>query len=221
MQSLYSFSRTSSCLCAALVISLLVAGCTARTSVSSGYADREFRNPRYERVLIVGVAATANRRQAFEEAVAEDLRSDSTQAWASISLMDPEIQVDESNVQTLLDKKQADTYIITRVTAMEVEPVEIEGRSAIMEEQQQTGQDHVFRRQQGTLFRYDFNEDVESSRITSEYTTELTTDVYDAASGERIYTVVSRVTKVETLTEVIDVLSDEIARRLRRDNVIR
>ncbi|MDH3978496.1 MAG: hypothetical protein OEU86_08270, partial [Gammaproteobacteria bacterium] len=96
-----------------------MAGCTARTSVSSGYADREFRNPRYERVLIVGVAATANRRQAFEEAVAEDLRSDSTQAWASISLMDPEIQVDESNVQTLLDKKQADTYIITRVTAME------------------------------------------------------------------------------------------------------
>ena len=120
-----------------------------------------------------------------------------------------------------MGQQQADALVVTRVTHLEVKSVEVEGRSTVIAEQQQSGQDYVFQRQQGTLFRYDFTEDVESSFITTEYTTVLTTDVYVAATGELIYTIVSTATKQETLTDVIDVLSDEIAKRLRRDKVIR
>ena len=50
---------------------------------------------------------------------------------------------------------------------------------------------------------------------------ELTTEVHAADSGQLIYTVVSSVSKVETIDEVIDVLGDKIAKRLRRDGVVK
>ncbi len=208
-------------LCLCLGLALLTGACASHTSVSSQWIDPDQRGRQFERVLVVGVSENTDRRMSFEDAVVFDLRGTNTQAWPSSRLMDAELEITQKTLDPIIKQQQADAIVITRVTRLEVKPVEVEGRSKVIAEQQQSGQDFVFQRQQGTLFRYDFTEDVESSFITTEYTTELTTDVYVAATGELIYTIVSTATKQETLTDVIDVLSDEIAKRLRRDKVIR
>ena len=212
-------ARLSLCLC--LGVALLTGACASHTSVSSQWIDPDQRGSQFERVLVVGVSENTDRRMSFEDAVVFDLRGPDTQAWSSSRLMDADLEITLETLDPIIKQQQADAIVITRVTRLEVKPVVVEGRSTIIAEQQQSGQDYVFQRQQGTFFRYDYTEDVESSYITTEYTTELTTDVYVAATGELIYTIVSTVTKQETLTDVIDVLSDEIAKRLRRDKVIR
>ena len=214
-----AFNRLS--LCLSLGIALLTGACASHTSVSSQWIDPDQRGRQFERVLVVGVSENTDRRMSFEDAVVFDLRGPNTQAWPSSRLMDAELEITQETLAPIIKQQQADAIVITRVTRLKVKPVEVEGRSTVIAEQQQSGQDYVFQRQQGTFFRYDYTEDMESSYITTEYTTELTTDVYVAATGELIYTIVSTATQQETLTDVIDVLSDEIAKRLRRDKVIR
>lgn len=221
MHSPYPLPLLSRSVLAVFILSLLLTGCSARTSISSSYTDQQQRNPRFTRALVVAVAATPNRRLSFERAVVKDLATNGTEAWPSAQLMNTELEINEVNLRSVVEQQQADAVIVTRVTAMEVSSVEVEGRSTVLEEQQQSGENHIYKRKSGTLFRYDYEEDIEASYVTTEYTTELKTEVFAAQSGELIYTIASRVSKVETIDEVIEVLSDEIAKRLRRDGVIK
>jgi hypothetical protein len=221
MHSPYPFSFLSRSVLAIFILSLLLTGCSARTSVSSSYTDKQQRNPRFSRALVVAVTATPERRLSFERAVVKDLATNSTEAWPSAQLMNTGLEINKDNLSSVVEQQQADAVIVTRVTAMEVSSVEVEGRSTVLAEQQQSGENHIYKRKSGTLFRYDYEEDIEASYVTTEYTTELKTEVFAAQSGELVYTIVSRVSKVETIDDVIEVLSDEIAKRLRRDGVIK
>jgi hypothetical protein len=213
--------RTLALVAVGLTLAVLGSGCASKTSVSSQWIDRDKGSAPYQRILVVGVAESRDRRVSFEAAVVEDLRVDPVKAWISANLMGEDMELSEANLNMVAKQKKADAIIITRVASIQVEPVEFGGRSEIIAEEQQSGQDYVFRRQKGSLFRYDFDEKIEDTFVTTEYTTELETDVYDLATGKRVYTLRSRATKQETLDDVISVLSDEIAKRLRRDRVIR
>ena len=213
--------RSGMRLCLCLCIPLFFSACANHTSVSSSWTDGKRHNNPFNRVLVVAVSANADGRMSFEDAVVYDLRGPETQAWPSSRLMKPDVEVNRVTLLPIIDQQQADAVVVTRVTRLEVEPVEIGGRSTVLAEQQQSGQDYVFQRQQGTLFRYDYEEDIEKTYITSEYTTELRTDVYETESDELIYTILSRATKQESLADVIDVLSNVIAKQLRKDRVIR
>jgi hypothetical protein len=200
---------------------LLISGCASKTSLSSQWIDSSQRNPRFERVIVVAVSSNPDRRRTFEDAVAKDLQASGIDVWPSTRLMNPELEVTRESLLPFIEERQAQAIIVTRVTGLEVETVEIEGRSNVQEERQQSGLDYVPPRKKGTVFQYDFSEDVEATRITSTYTTELTTEVYTAEDYQHIYTIVSSTSGQETLAEVIDVLSDEIAERLSKDKVIR
>jgi hypothetical protein len=213
--------RLCLCLSLCLGIALLTGACSSHTSVSSSWTDPKQRNSQFNRVLVVAVSANADGRMSFEDAVVYDLRGPETLAWPSARLMKPDLEITRETLRPIIEQQQADAVVVTRVTRLEVEPVEIGGRSTVLAEQQQSGQDYVYQRQQGTLFRYDYEENVEKTYITSEYTTELRTDVYATASDELVYTIVSRATKQESLADVIDVLGNVIAKRLRKDGVIR
>jgi hypothetical protein len=205
----------------ALAITLTAGACASPTSVSSSWYDKSPANSKFQNVLVVAVTENADSRLSFEDAVVFDLRSPDTQAWASARGMKADADINEENLRKLVKEKQADAILVTKVTSMKIKPVEVGGRTDVIENQQDTGMGMVPQRQSGTVFRYDYNETVEPVYTTAEYTLILTTEVYSTASGEHVYTVVSTATKQETLTDVIDILSDVIAKRLRSDGVIR
>jgi hypothetical protein len=213
--------RAALSLTLSLAIALIAGGCASQTSVSSSWHDKSPANSKFQNVLVVAVSENTDNRLSFEDAVVYDLRGPNTQAWASARGMKADEDINEENLRKLVEEKQADAILVTKVTSMEIKPVEAGGRTDVIGHQQDTGMGMVPQRKSGTIFRYDFEETVEPIYTTAEYTTVLTTDVYSAASGEHVYTVVSTATKQETLTDVIDVLSDVIAERLRSDGVIR
>ncbi|MEJ2139033.1 MAG: hypothetical protein P8Y61_06240 [Gammaproteobacteria bacterium] len=200
---------------------LLAGGCASNTTVSSAWheqnrADREFR-----KVIVVAVTDNVDKRMSFEDAVAAGLRNDETMAWPSARLMKSKQAIDEENMRRLVSETGADAVIVTTVSSLDVKAVESGGRSDAIEFEQATGAGMVPTPRQGNVFLRDYEENIEPVYITTEYTTVLTTDVYSAASGKNVYTVVSTARKQETLTEVIELLSDVIARRLRTDRVVK
>jgi len=204
-----------------LTIALTAGACASQTSVSSSWHDKSPAHSKFENVLVVAITENADNRLSFEDAVVYDLRGPNTQAWASARGMKANEAINEENLRKLVEEKQIDAILITKVTSMEIKAVEVGGRTDVIENQQDTGMGMVPQRRSGTVFQYDYKETVEPVYTTAKYTTILTTDVYSAASGEHVYTVVSTATKQETLADVIDVLSDVIAKRLRSDGVIR
>jgi len=199
---------------------LMLSACASHTSVQSRWHDTGHKRPGFERVLVVGVSEDTDRRMSFEDAVVFDLRAAGIDAWSSTRLMPSDAAINEDNLRSLVETQNADAVVVTKVTKMEVVPVESGGRTDVMEFKQETGNEMVPQRRSGTIFQYDYVENVEPIYVTTEYTTELTTDVYDTRDGSHVYTVVTSAKKKETLAEVVDVLSDEIAARLTRDKVI-
>jgi hypothetical protein len=204
-----------------LLAALFVAGCASKTSVSSTWHEPKVTKPRYQNVIIVGVTESTDSRMTFEDAVAYDLRGPNTMAWSSARQMLPDPDINEENLRQLVLDKGADAVIVTKVTSMDVKAVESGGRSDTIEYQQNTGIGMTPQQRTGNVFLYNYNEKIEPVYVTREYTLALTTEVYNAANGELVYTVTSTATKQETIGQVIDVLSDVIAKRLRDDGVIR
>ena len=204
-----------------LVIAIIASACASHTSVSSTWHDKSPANSKFSNVLVVAVSANSDSRLSFEDAVAYDLRGPETQAWSSGRGMEADQEINEESLRKLVELKQADAIIVTKVTSLEIKPVQVGGRTNVIENQQDTGMGMVPQRKSGTIFQYDYNETVEPVYTSPEYTTVLTTDVYSAVSGENVYTVVTTATKQETMADVIDILSDLIAARLRADGVIR
>jgi len=192
-----------------IAAALMVSACMS-TSVSSNWHDRSFKNGGFDRILVVAVTENTDRRMRFEDAVVNDLRNDTTLVWASSRLMPADTKITEASIDALAKQQEADAVIVTRVTSLDVKAVEVKGRT-----------DVVAQRKKGTIFRYDYIEKEEQSYTTSEYETTLTTDVYTNTSSASIYTVAATAIKQETLADVIDVLSDVIAKQLRQDGVIR
>lgn len=204
-----------------LFAALALGACASQTSVTSNWHNNSLRNPQFSRIIVVGVTEAFDERLSFEDAVVADISGPYTKAWPSGRLMGPGKEVNEDNMRALVADKQADAVIVTKVTSVDVKTAEAGGRSDVIELQQETGVGMVPKRRSGTIFQYDYEENIEPVYITREYTTVLTTDVYSTADGTNVYTVVSTAKKQETLADVIATLSDAIADRLRSDKVIR
>ncbi len=192
-------------------VSVALSGCAAQTSVSSAWIDSDKRGVRYEKVLVIALTEEGDKRMSFEDEVAADLNRGSTRAWASSRLMDITLPVNETTIKPLVDEIGAQAVVVTRVTDLSVRTVESSQPYTAVQA----------RRKEGAAFRYDYVEKELPALMTTEFTTELTTDVVDTGSGERVYTVVSSADGQESLAEVIAVLSDAIAKQLRTDGVIR
>jgi hypothetical protein len=202
---------------------LTLGGCASNTTISSTWHDQKMRNARYENVVVVGISENTDGRMSFEDAVVFDLRSAETKAWSSSRHMPTDQEINEDNVRQLVLAKNADAIIVTKVTRMEVVPVMKGGRTDVMEYEQETGagmvQDDRANAYNTRIYRY--SENVEPVYMETEYNMALTTDVYSAATGELVYSASSTAKKQKTQGQLIDVLSDVIAERLRADGVIR
>ena len=199
----------------------LASGCANNTTVSSAWHDQSRSNRGFSNVIVVAATDNSDRRMSFEDAVAAGLRNEDTKAWASARLMKSTAPIDEENMRGLVQQKSADAVIVTTVSSMDVKTIESGGRTDVIEFEQATGAGIVPTPRQNGIFLWDWEENVEPVYVTTEYTTVLTTDVYNATSGENVYTVVTTARKQETLTDVIDLLSGVIAKRLKADGVVK
>jgi len=194
----------------ALLTALTLAGCATKATVSSNWLDDSKRDSRYDRVLVIAMAAQGDKRMSFEDEVAFDLNSDVTQAWPSSRHMAITTEINADTIAPVVRELGAKAVVITRVLKMEVST-----------SQNKPYTDVTARRKKGTAFRYEYVEKDSPVLVTPEFTIELETDVVDVASGERIYSLVAATSGQESLSAVINVLSDVIAKQLRADRVIR
>ena len=202
-------------LAAIATVAALVAACTAptaQTHVDRVARAKELPNAPYKRVLIVGTAARASSAREFEEILAKDLSNDHTYAFGyhrAASRAD----VTEEVVRSLAEMQNADAILVVTARLVNAER-EVSGERTDVQAQVKGGGLVDF-------FRYDYKEYTTPPSAEYRVNVQVQTDMFDVASEDRIYTVESRTDFGETTSEIILSEAKELAKRLRKDKLVK
>jgi hypothetical protein len=210
---LYSRRRTG--LTALVMIASLAAACTgptAHTHVDRVARAKELPNAPYKKVLIVGTAARASSAREFEEVLAKELSNDHTDAFGyhrAASRAD----VKEDVVRSLAELQDADAILVVTARLVNAERKVTQERTDVQAEVKGGGL--------VDFFRYDYKEYTSPPSTDYRLNVQVHTDMFDVESEERIYTVQSRTDFAEATSAIILGEARELAKRLRKDKLVR
>lgn len=198
-----------------LMIAAMFVACTGSTSQS--YVDRvarakEVPNAPYERVLIVGIGERAASAREFEEVLSRELSNDKTYAFGyhrAASRAD----VKEDVVRSLAELQKVDAVLVVTSHLVNAQRETKEKQTDV--QAQVKGGGLV------DFFRYDYKELKGPPTTDYRVNVKFTSNLFDVASDTRIYTVESRTDFAESTSEIIISEARQLAKRLRKDNMVR
>jgi hypothetical protein len=202
-------------LTAIAMIAALAAACTgptAHTHVDRVARAKELPNAPYKRVLIVGTAARASSAREFEEVLAKELSNKHTYAFGyhrAASRAD----VKEDVVRSIAELQDADAILVVTARLVNAERQVTEARTDVKAEVKGGGL--------VDFFRYDYKEYTSPPSADYRVNVQMQTDMFDVDSEARVYTVESRTDFGEATSEIILGEARELAKRLRKDKMVR
>ena len=200
---------------AVLMTAAAVVACVGPSSQT--YVDRvarakELPNAPYKSVLIVATAARAATAREFEEVLSKELTNKDTYAFGyrrAASRAD----VREDVVRQIASEQGADAILFVSGVLVSAQR-EVTGSRTDLQPQVKGGGLVDF-------FRYDYREAKTPAKTDYRVNVQFTTDVFDAETEQRIYTVESRTEFAETTSEMIVKEAQELAKRMRKDKIVR
>jgi len=200
---------------AAMVVvaaSFACSGSTTHTHVERVARAKQLPNAPYARVLIVGIAERASSAREFEEVLAKELNNDHTYAFGyhrAASRAD----VKEDVVRSIAELQHADAVLVITARLVSAEKQVSQQQSDLKAEVKGGGL--------VDFFRYDYKE-LTAPKVTDfRVNVQFTSNMFDVASDERIYTVETRTDFADTTSEIIVAEAGELAKRLRKDKMVR
>lgn len=193
-------------------ILFVITGCGSQAQVEKLYHDRAALTVPYQKLLVVGIAGNATERQRIEELIAANLADEKVAAipgytrlgTSPVLLQDA---IDEAAVTT-----QSDAILIAHLVSASVNPQVREGRVDVKSECR--GGNPV------DLFLYDHEELREPDSVTFAHEVTMVTNLYDADTGKRIWTIQSTCFDRADFDAVLRQEAQAIVRQLRRDGLV-
>ena len=197
------------------MVAALAAACTGpavQTQVDRVARAKELPNAPYKRILIIGTAARASSAREFEEVLAKDLSNDHTYAFGYHKAAS-RADVKEEVVRSIAEMQNADAILVVTARLVNAEREVTRERTDV--EAKVKGGGLV------DFFRYDYKEYTSPPSADYRVNVQVHSDMFDVASDQRIYTVESRTEFAQTTSEIILSEAKELAKRLRKDKLVR
>jgi hypothetical protein len=185
--------------------------------VKGEWADDVSHDQSFARVLVVGISPDLNQRCAFERAMVGSLRSESTQAFVSCDVMPQRSELTRETIEAAVAAKNADAVLATSLisqawNAKEGATRDSQGFAAYKAVDSYYG---VY----GTVVAADFHAAAPLTSIQGE--AHVTSKLYETRGATVVYTVDTKIRKVESRSEALAELTPPIAKKLRRDGLVR
>ena len=195
---------------AAILGAALLSGCATSERIVKVFEDPNFDAGPFTRILVVGVHEDRGIRRQFENSLVAAMNTTGPAAVASLSLMSADDPIERDPVVAAVRETAADAVLITRLVDVESTTSVQGGRSA--------GADAV--RRDNNFFRYDYVEYQDPMSVTTVRTVILSTDLYNVADENKIWSVESTSFDKGSVYGLIDGSSQSITDQLRRDGLI-
>lgn len=193
-------------------------------SASAGYAavtglwaDNVSRDQSFARVLVVGISPNLDQRCPFERALASKIKSASTVALVSCDVMPPKTELTRESIEAAVAANNADAVLATSLISKEWEVKEggtrdTRGYAGYKPTDSYYG---VY----GTVVAGDFR--TAGPITTVQGSAHVVSKLYETRGATVVYTVDTKVRNIESSGEGLAAVTEPIAKRLRKDELIR
>ena len=198
-----------------LGLAVLAAACNtqpvARTTVDKVLKAPDAPNAPYSTIVLVGVAPTRELARELEQGLSVHLSEQDVESHSFVK---------ESSATAVSEEAVAELVVATGADAI----LMISGRLAGGDIEQRDEPIDVEARPIGdnllNYFRYEYEEYAAPSYTDITLDVELVSNLYDAASNERVHSVETSTKDGETSYEIIMAQSDAIVARMKKDGLI-
>ncbi len=187
-------------------------GATACSGTAGTVAVDRTGDTRFGNFLIIGVAADYDGRAMFEREVASRLRAEGAEARAYYTVLGRNPPITQESVERAIQSGSFDAVLVTRLKDQSLD-ARVKSGSAGAKATAKGGSI-------ANLFRYDYEELDEPATVEFKATVVLTTELFDAARGDPVWSVETTSRNKANTGELVDSSADAIVARLRRDRLI-
>lgn len=195
-----------------MAVAIFAAACAPQTEVVKLYDAPARGDTRYARLLVVNVASTPYRQQQFESEIVNRLTKNQVEAVASHTMLDKSDSLLQEDIQRTGDAIGADGILITHIASVDTAIEVSKGRVDVMSECR--GGDPL------DYFLYDRVILAEPDSVKVAHTVVVITNLYDARTQDRIWTIQSTCFEKSRMSEAIREEANAIVRQLGIDKLI-
>ena len=189
-----------------------IVGCASQTEVVKLYDDPSREQHAYKRILVVDLSSDHNQQQVFEDEIASRLRRENVDAFPSYTMLEAGNGLLQEDVDRASDAVDADGILITHIASVDTSIDRVEGREEI--------QSTCRRGNPVDYFLYDHEVLREPDSVKVAHTVIVISNLYDASSRERIWTIQSTCFKKASISEMLLEEAIAIVKQLQIDQLI-
>jgi hypothetical protein len=196
-----------------VAIAATVAGaCAPQIEVVKLYDDPVRVSKTYKRLLVVDISSDRGQQQLFENEIVLKLRREKVVAIPSYTLIDTSNGLLQDDVNRVSSEIGADGILVTHIASVDTDIDRVEGREEIRSTCR--GGDPV------DYFLYDHEVLSEPDSVRLAHTVVVITNLYDAGSHNRVWTIQSTCFEKTSMADVLLDNSSAIVRQLGIDQLI-
>lgn len=194
------------------IAATIAGGCAPQTEVVKLYDDSARASKPYKRLLLVDLSSDRSQQRLFEDEIALGLRRQQVDAIPSYTRLDASNGLLQDDINRVSDEVAADGILITHIASVDTSIKMVEGRVDI--ESTCRGGDPV------DYFLYDRKVLREPDSVKLAHTVIVITNLYDAVSHNRVWTIQSTCFEKTSMSDVLLDVANAIIRQLRIDGLI-
>lgn len=206
----------------AFLPALLLAGVASFAAFPShasegAWADDVSHDQSFSRVLVVGISPDLNQRCAFERSLASKIKSANTVAIVSCSVIPASSELTRESVEAAVAANNADAVLATSLIAKSWETkqgADRDSQGAALYKPLDS-----YYGVYGTVVAAEFQ--TSKPITTAEGAAHVTTKLYETRGATVVYTLDTKVRKIESRAEGIAAITDPIVKKLRKEGLIR
>ena len=193
-------------------IAALALGCATPTEVVPLYQAPTIEGAPYDRILILNVASSRQQQMEFETEIMRRLRDEGSNPFVAHRLLKNGGPVEQDDLDRVSAEVEADAILVTHIASLDTEVDVEEGRTDVISECR--GGDPL------DYFLYDHRTITEPDSVRIAHTVTVISNLYDARTRERLWTIQSTCFEKSTMPEVMLEEATAIVRQLKRDGLI-
>ena len=194
------------------IAAVFAASCAPQTETVKLYDDPARAAKTYKRLLVVAVSSDHRHQRQFESEIVQRLRQVQVDAIPSYTDLDASSGLLQSDIDRVGQAAGADGILVTHVASVDTSISMLEGRADI--ESTCRGGDPV------DYFLYDHKIVREPDSVKVAHTVVVITNMYDAGSRNRVWTIQSTCFEKTSMSDVLVEEANAIVRQLRIDQLI-
>jgi hypothetical protein len=189
----------------------------SHAAVSSTWSEGVSRDQSFSRVLVVGISPDFNQRCKFERALASRIKSANTAAIVSCDVMPAGETLTREGVEAAVAAQNADAVLATSLIARSWETEEggtEDTRGGVIYKPTDS-----YYGVYGTVVAVELQ--AAAPLTTFEQDIQVTSKLFETRGATVVYTVDTKVRNIESVGEGLAEITTPIAKRLRRDKLVR